>query len=99
MANTPKQYVRTAASTSSTTLATIASGKTAIITNISITNPTAAAVTATILFNDVEYLGGVSIAANDVLVLDMRTVLTQTQTIKGFASSTSVKFHISGVEY
>lgn len=98
MANLPKQFVRAAASTTTATLATVAANKTAIITNISITNPTASAVTANILFNDIAYLSGVSISANDTMILDMKTVLAASQTIKGSASSTSVIFHISGVE-
>lgn len=98
MANLPKQFVRAAASTTSTTLATIAANKTAIITNLSISNTTAAPITATIIFNDVDYLGAVTVAANDTMVIDTKTVLSAGETIKGFASSTSVKFHISGVE-
>jgi len=98
MANLPKQFVRAAASTTTATLATVASGKTAIITNISITNPTASAITANILFEDIAYLSGVTIAANDTLILDMKTVLSAGQTIKGSASSTSAIFHLSGVE-
>jgi hypothetical protein len=98
MANLPKQFVRASASTTSATLATVGAGKTAIITSISITNPTATGVTATILFNDVEYLSSVTVAANDTMIIDTKTVLAAGETIKGLASSTSVKFHISGVE-
>lgn len=98
MANLPKQFVRASASLTSATLATVGAGKTAIITSISITNPTASAVTATILFNDVAYLSGVTVAANDTMIIDTKTVLAATETIKGLASSTSVIFHISGVE-
>lgn len=98
MANLPKQFVRAAASLTSTTLATVGSGKTAIITSISITNPTAATITATVLFNDVEYLSGVSVGANDTMIIDTKTILAAGETIKGLASSTSAIFHISGVE-
>jgi len=99
MANVAKQFVRAAAATSSATLYTVPSGKTNIVTNISITNTTGAAITASILFDDVAYLSGVTVAANDTLVMDTKTVLIQNKTIKGFASSTSVNFHISGVEF
>ena len=98
MANLPKQFVRASASLTSATLATIAANKTGIITSISITNTTAAAITATILFNDVEYISAASVAANDTMIIETKTVLAAGETIKGFASSTSVKFHISGVE-
>jgi len=99
MANVAKQFVRAAAATSSATLYTVPSSKTNIVTNISITNTTGAAITASILFDDVAYLSGVTVAANDTLVMDTKTVLIQNKTIKGFASSTSVNFHISGVEF
>lgn len=99
MANVAKQFVRAAAATSSATLYTVPSSKTNIVTNISITNTTATAITASILFDDIAYLSGVTVAANDTLVMDTKTVLIQNKTIKGFASSTSVNFHISGVEF
>jgi len=99
MANAAKQFVRAAAATSSATLYTVPSSKTNIVTNISITNTTGTAITASILFDDVAYLSGVTVAANDTLVMDTKTVLIQNKTIKGFASSTSVNFHISGVEF
>lgn len=98
MANLPKQFVRAAASLTSTTLATVGSGKTAIVTSISITNPTASSITATVLFDDVAYLSGVTVAANDTMIIDTKTVLAAGQTIKGLASTTSAIFHISGVE-
>lgn len=99
MANTPKQFVRQAAPTSSATLYTVGSNKTAVITNISVTNTTGAAATVTILFDDVEYLSALTIGTHDTLVLDMKTVLSQTNTIKGFASVAGVNLHISGVEF
>lgn len=98
MAVTSKVLARTAAATSSTTLYTVPSATTAVVTNIAICNPTAASVTASILLNDIDLLGAVSVAANSTIVVDLKQVLPATQTIKGFASSTSVDFHISGVE-
>lgn len=98
MAVTSKVLARTAAATSSTTLYTVPSATTAVVTNIAICNPTAASVTASILLNDTDLLGAVSVAANSTIVVDLKQVLPATQTIKGFASSTSVDFHISGVE-
>ena len=99
MANVAKQFVRAAAATSSATLYTVPATKTNIVTNISITNTTAAAITASILFNDVAYISSVTVGANDTLVMDTRTVLATAETIKGFASSTSVNFHISWIEF
>ena len=52
----------------------------------------------TLINNDIDLLGSVAIAANSVFGFDLKQVLPATQTIKGLASSTSVDFHISGVE-
>jgi hypothetical protein len=98
MATTTKVLARTAAATSSATLYTVPSLTTTVITNIVICNPTASSVTASLLLNDIDLLGSVSVGANTSAFFDLKQVLNTTQTIKGFASSTSVDFHISGVE-
>lgn len=98
MAVVSKVLARTAAATTSTTLYTTPAGSTAVVTNVAICNPTTSAVTASLLLNDVDILGSVSVAANSTTFIDMKQVLPATQTIKGSASSTSVDFHISGVE-
>lgn len=98
MAVVSKVLARTAAATSSTTLYTTPSGSTAVVTNIVIANPTTASVTATITLNAVDLVPAVSIAANSVFAFDLKQVLPTGQIIAGYASSTSVDFHISGVE-
>lgn len=98
MPTTTKVLARTAAATTSTTLYTVPSTTTTVISNIIICNPTTSAVTASILLNDIDLLGSVSIAANTSAFFDLKQVLPATETIKGLASSTSVDFHISGVE-
>jgi hypothetical protein len=98
MAVVSKVLARTAAATSSTTLYTTPSGTTAVVTNVAICNPTSSAVTASLLLNDIDILGSISVAANSTTFIDMKQVLPAAQTIKGSASSTSVDFHISGVE-
>jgi len=98
MATVSKVLARTAAATTSTTVYTTPAGTTAVVTNIVICNPTTSGVTASILLNDIDLLGSVAIAANTSAFFDLKQVLNPTQTIKGSASSTSVDFHISGVE-
>jgi hypothetical protein len=98
MAVVSKVLARTAAATSSTTLYTVPSATTTVVTNIVICNPTTSAVTASMLLNDIDLLGSVSVAANSTAFFDLKQVLPTTQTIKGLASSTSVDFHVSGVE-
>ena len=48
--------------------------------------------------NAIDLLGSVSVAANSSAFFDLKQVLNATQVIAGSASSTSVDFHISGVE-
>jgi hypothetical protein len=98
MAVVSKVLARTAAATSSTTLYTTPAGSSAVVTNIIICNPTTAAVTASMTINSIDLLGSVSIAANSVFGFDLKQVVPATQVIAGSASSTSVDFHISGVE-
>ena len=98
MAVVSKVLARTAAATSSTTLYTVPSATTTVVTNIVICNPTGSAVTASMTLNAIDLLGSVSIAANSTAFFDLKQVLDATQVIAGSASSTSVDFHISGVE-
>jgi len=98
MATTTKVLARTAAATSSTTLYTVPSATTTVVTNIVICNPTTSAVTASMTINAIDLLGSVSIAANTSVFFDLKQVIPTTQIIAGSASSTSVDFHISGVE-
>jgi hypothetical protein len=98
MATLTKALARTAAATSSTTLYTVPSATTTVVTNIVICNPTGSAVTASMTINAIDLLGSVSIPANSSVFFDLKQVIPATQVIAGSASSTSVDFHISGVE-
>jgi hypothetical protein len=98
MPTVTKALARTAAATTSTTLYTVPSGTTTVVSNIVICNPTGSAVTASMTINAIDLLGSVSIAANSSAFFDLKQVIPATQVIAGSASSTSVDFHISGVE-
>ena len=98
MPTVTKALARVAAATSSTTLYTVPAATTTVVTNIVICNPTGSAVTASMTINAIDLLGAVSIAANSSAFFDLKQVIPATQTIAGSASSTSVDFHISGVE-
>ncbi len=98
MPTVTKALARTAAATPSTTLYTVPSGTTTVVSHIVICNPTASAVTASMTINASDLLGSVSIAANSSAFFDLKQVIPATQVIAGSASSTSVDFHISGVE-
>ena len=98
MAVTSKVLFRGAATTTSTTLYTTPATATAVVTNIGVTNTTTAAITTSILFDDVAILSGVSVDANASIFIDLKQVVDPSDTIKGLASTTAVNFHISGVE-
>lgn len=98
MATTTKVLARTAAATSSTTLYTVPAATTTVVSNIAVTNTAGSAGTFTLLLNDVSLHTTTAIAANTTVYIDLKQVLTTTQTIKGSASATTINFHISGVE-
>ena len=99
MATTSKTLFRGAATTNTATvLYTVPSATTAVVTNIIVTNTAASAGTFTLGLGGTNLATTVSVGANDSTVLDMKQVLTATQTITGGASATTINFHISGVE-
>ena len=102
MATVTKALSRTAAATSSATLYTVPNtSTTTVVTNIVISNTAASTSTATILIDSVNIIPTVSIAANTVFGFDLKQVIPANATpklISGFASTTAVTFHISGVE-
>jgi hypothetical protein len=102
MTVTSKVRARTAAATSGTTLYTAPSTTSvAVVTNIVLSNAATAAVNATISMDNITLIPAVSIAANSVVVFDMKQVLpadATPKTITGFATTTDVTIHISGVE-
>jgi hypothetical protein len=98
MPTTTKALARAAFATSSATLYTVPSATTTVVSNIVITNTAASAGTFTLALNGVAMASAVSVAANSITTIDLKQVLSATNTITGFASATTVNFHISGVE-
>jgi hypothetical protein len=98
MATVTKALVRTAAETSSATLYTVPSSTTTVITNIAVANTAGTAGTFTLLLDDVDLHTTTAVGANSTVYIDLKQVLATTKTIKGFASATTIDFHISGVE-
>ena len=98
MATTSKALARTAAATSSTTLYTVPASTTTVVTNINVTNTAGSAGTFTIALNGVALHTTTAVAANSTVYIDLKQVLSATQTITGLASATTINFHISGVE-
>jgi hypothetical protein len=98
MATLTKALARGAFATSSATLYTVPSSTTTVVTNIVVDNTAAAAATFSILLDGVELLSAAAIDANSSVFFDLKQTLATTKIIAGFASATTVKFHISGVE-
>ena len=102
MATVTKAIARTAAATTSTTLYTVPTTSTiTVVSNIVLSNAATSASTATIAIDGVTIVPAVSIPANSVVGFDMKQVIPANATpkiITGFASTTAVSIHISGVE-
>ena len=98
MANTFKVLFRGAAGTGSTTLYTVPAATTTLLNNIVVANTASANATYSLSLNGVSMAASVPVPANDSAVLDIKQVLNATHTIAGFASASTVNFHISGLE-
>lgn len=102
MATLTQALARTAAATSSTTLYTVPNTSTiTVVSNVVLANAATSTSTATIAIDGVAIVPAVSIPANSVVGFDMKQVIPANATpkvITGFASTTAVSIHISGVE-
>lgn len=98
MANTFKVLYRGAAATGSTTLYTVPAATTTMVTSIVVTNTSAASQTYTLSINGVVLAPAVSIPAGEAVIVEPKTLIATGQILAGFASATSVNFHISGLE-
>lgn len=95
---TPALFYRGAAATSSTTLYTVPSNTTSVLTDIVVSNTSSDQQYVTIAVDGINIVPTVPVSANQVLNFQFKTVIGTTKVIAGYASSTGVKFHISGVE-
>jgi hypothetical protein len=98
MAVNPTLFYRGAAATSSATLYTVPSSTTAVLTDIVVSNISSSQQYITLTVDGINILPTVPISANTVITIQPKTVIPTGDIIAGFATSTDVKFHISGVE-
>lgn len=98
MATNQKLMFRGAAATSNTTLYTVPAATSAIVTDIVVANTAASAGTFTLSIDGVVIAPTVSIAANTLVSLEIKQVMNASTSIQGYASATTINFHISGVE-
>ena len=98
MAVTPTLFYRGSAATSSATLYTVPSATSAVLTDIVVSNTSSSQQYVTMTVDGVNILPTVPVSANTVINLQPKTVIAATKILAGYATSTDVKFHISGVE-
>lgn len=98
MATVSKTLFRGGATITTSTLYTTPASTTTVVTNIIVTNTSGTARTFTLTLAGVALATAVTVGANDSTIIDLKQVLTATQTITGVASDATVNFHISGVE-
>lgn len=99
MPTTAKALYRGAASTNTASvLYTVPSATTTVVTDIVVTNTAASSGTFTLALGGTNIASTVTVGALDSTVIQIKQVLTATQTITGGASAVTINFHISGVE-
>ena len=106
MATTTKALFRGAATTSGTAapLYTVpATGTTAVITNIAVSNPIASTSTYTLNIGGINFAATSAVTPNSTVLIDLKQVLeysatTSNMQITASAVTTAVTFHISGIE-
>jgi hypothetical protein len=98
MASSPKLFYRGSAATSSATLYTVPSGTTSVMTDIVVSNTSTNQQYVTMTVDGVNILPTVPVSPNTVISLQPKTVIAAGLIVAGSATSTDVKFHISGVE-
>jgi len=98
MATTAVNFYRGAAPTSSTTLYTVPSAKTAIVTDVVISNTNSNQQYVTISIDGIVIIPNVPISANNIVTFSFKQAISTGLIISGIASSSDVKIHISGVE-
>ena len=98
MANTFKVLHRGNASTSDTTLYTTPAATTTLVNYILVANTTGTAQTYSLSLDGTSMAASVALPANDTAVLDIKQVLSASATIAGYASASTVVFHVSGLE-
>jgi hypothetical protein len=102
MATLPKAFARGSFATSLADIYIVPTAlTTSIVTNIVVTNTTNTQQTFTILLDEVEVFNTTPIAGNSTISIDIKQVLDASSSMKkitGFATATTVKYHISGIE-
>jgi hypothetical protein len=98
MATTAKTMFRGPATTTNNTLYSVPSAASAIVTNIIISNTSSDEQTFSLSIAAASIASVIKIQGNSLVVFDIKQPMSSLEAISGFASSTGVIFHVSGVE-
>jgi hypothetical protein len=96
--NTSLTLFRGAATTTSTTVYTSPVNMAVCVTNIAITNPNTSSANATINLAGVPLLSGIGISPNTTTFITPDQIIFNTESISASATTTAIRFHISGYE-
>jgi len=97
MSVTPIALARAAAVSGSNSLIFSGTGNPTIITNMVVANSGTTTSAFTLSISGIPFLGGVTIPANSSVFFDLKQVVPSGTTISGFATTSGVFYHISGV--
>lgn len=98
MANVFKALFRGAATTGGETLYTVPAATTTLITTVVVVNTAGAPATFDMSLAGVQLANDVTVPANDSIILEVKQVISATETITALASATTINFHVSGLE-
>jgi hypothetical protein len=96
--STATLFYRGAAATSSTTLYTVPANTTSVLTDIVISSTDSAQQSVTITVDGVVLIPAVPVPSNSVVNFQFKSVIAAGKIVAGYAGSTNVNFHISGVQ-
>ena len=96
MAAAPALFYRGSAATSSATLYTAPSN--AVLTDVVVSNTSSDQQYVTITIDGVNIVPTVPVSAKSVINFQFKTYIPDGDVVAGYASSTDVKLHLSGVE-
>ena len=96
--STASLFYRGAAATSSATLYTVPTSTTSILTDVIVANNDVNQQTITISVDGVVLVPSVPISGNTLVNFQFRSAIAAGKLITGYASSTNVTLHLSGVQ-
>jgi hypothetical protein len=98
MANTFKVLFRGSASVGSVALYTTPADTTTLISSLIVANTASVAATYSMSLDGVALATTVPVPANDSIIIEPKQVLPTGDVLAGFASASTVNFHVSGLE-